>query len=159
MKEFLVLKLYQGELKQEEAREKLRLHGLNTSWKRICVLALQIDTFEGTAYEEKDRDLMMFAINNIAGELVEGEQCLKPMLVNHYQVTLLGGNHETDENFKRHVYSIAEMIQKNVKKHLNLKVSIGISQVYKDITGASKAYNEAREALKYRVMLGDEALL
>lgn len=159
LREYFILKLLQGEAKQEEVKEQVELMGEPSRWKWFCILSVKIDTLEDTPYEEKDRDLMMFAINNIVGELLPVENRMDPIVIKQSQVTVVGGLFETREKFRNFVFPLAESIQKVVHQSLKLKVSVGISRIYGNFSEVFKAFNESAEALKYRVHLGHEAVL
>jgi two-component system response regulator YesN len=157
--EFFVVKLLQGELRSAEIEEKMEMFGYDAQWRRMCTLAVQVDTLEGTAYEEKDRDLMLFAIKNIVGELLPPEQSLRVILSGQTVFAVLGGNQNGGPAYRDHVYACAEAIQQSVKSYLKLKVSIGVSRTCGRFEELPQAGKESLEALKYRVKLGHESIL
>lgn len=159
LNDFFMVRLLQGEIRQKELTERLMMLGHTGSWKSLCVAAVQIDTLDGTAYRESDKDLMLFAIKNIVNELAVPDQTLRTILTGQTVVAVLGGNQENAEDFKNEVYSWAEAIQQSVKHYLKLKVSCGISRAYTGFTELPQAYKESIEALKYRVKLGHESIL
>lgn len=63
-------KLLTGKISEEDFRYQGELYDFPTGWASLGVLMLQIDTLEGTRYEEQDRDLLLFAVNNMVGELL-----------------------------------------------------------------------------------------
>lgn len=65
-------KLLAGEISHTDFEEKLELYGVECTWPSMSLVAVQIDTLQNTRYEEKNRDLLMFAISNMVGELVPG---------------------------------------------------------------------------------------
>ncbi|WP_168119516.1 helix-turn-helix domain-containing protein [Paenibacillus sp. HB172176] len=159
LNEFFVMKLLRGELGPGEIGEGLKRFGHVLDWKQVCVLALQIDTLEHTAYDEKDRDLMLFAMKNIAGDLTAPEERLSTILTGQTLMVVLGGNLEQESAFKDHIYQRAEALQHAIKHYLKLKVSIGISRTHPCLEDLPTAYRESLEALKYRVKLGFESIL
>lgn len=157
--EFFVVKLLQGELRPAEIEEKLQQFGYRTRWRRMSMLAVQIDTLDGTSYEEKDRDLMLFAIKNIVGELLPPEQSLRTVLMGQTVFAVLGGNPSDEAVYKNDVYKCAEIIQQSIKIYLKLKTSVGISRTCSRFEALPQACKESIEALKYRVKLGHESIL
>ncbi|WP_248927221.1 helix-turn-helix domain-containing protein [Paenibacillus hamazuiensis] len=158
LKEFFVQKLFGGAIRPADFEEKLGLYGLDKPWPSMCVLAVQIDTLKDTKYEETDRDLLMFAIGNIVGELVPAEQRLVPVVTSDFQATLIGSPKEGAE-FKEQIFALSDEIQKAIYQYLDMKVSIGISRPFGSFAEARQALHEAVTSLKYRVGLGQESIL
>lgn len=157
--EFFIRKLLLGEVKASELREKLEQFGIHGSGSTICCAALQIDTLDGTRYDEKDRDLLMFAISNIVAELVESDCRLMPVVMSNDQITLFLHQGSDVKRFLERVIQEAETIQQTIKQVLDLPVSIGISRIYENLSRSPEAYKESIEALKYRVRFGQEVVL
>jgi two-component system response regulator YesN len=61
--------------------------------------------------------------------------------------------------WEQSVYRYAEHIQEAVRTYLGFTVSIGFSRTFCEWSEVPKAHREALEALKYRVKLGNEALI
>jgi two-component system response regulator YesN len=156
LNDFFAFKLFQGEVKQHELESKF---GDLVSWDQYCVLTVQIDTLEGTAYREADRDLLLFAVKNMLGEIASELLVLNPVIINNIQVVLIGVTHKNVEVFKKDVYLLSRSIQQTVKQYLKLQVSIGISNSFLMSVHASTAYHEAVDALKSRITHGREAIL
>jgi two-component system, response regulator YesN len=158
LKEFFMHKLFSGSIHPAEFEEKLGLYGWDKPWKSMYVIALQIDTLKETRYEEKDLDLLMFAINNMVGELVLAEQRLMPVVISDFQVTLIGSSKDSTE-FKEQIFNLSDEIQKAIFQYLNIKTSIGISRPFSSFADTQQALHEAMTSLKYRVGLGQESIL
>ncbi len=158
LKEFFMQKLFNGTIQPADFSEKLSLYGLEKPWPSMCMVAIQIDTLQDTRYEEANRDLLMFAISNIVGELVLSEQRLEPIVKADYQVTLMGSS-QTGEDFKEHIFNLSDEIQKAIYQYLEIKVSIGISRPFLSFADTQQALHEAMTALKARIGLGQESIL
>ncbi|WP_442049996.1 helix-turn-helix domain-containing protein [Paenibacillus sp. 2TAB19] len=158
LKEFFMQKLFGGTIQPTDFVEKLSLYGLEKPWPSMCVVAIQIDTLKDTRYEEGNRDLLMFAISNIVGELVVSEQRLVPIVKSDCQVTLIGSS-KTGEPFKEQIFNLSDEIQKAIHQYLDIKVSIGISRRFESFAETQQALHEAMTSLKVRVGLGQESIL
>lgn len=159
LKEFFILKLILRELDQNIVESRIKLYGYPNLSEPMCVLIIRIDTFEGTLYEDSDKDLMLFAINNIVGELLEDIIILKPIVIEEYQVTIIKTGNNQIQDIRDTIFSAAEKLQDIIQKMLKFSVSIGISQpiyTYKDI---HKGFDECIEALKYQISLGYKAVI
>ncbi|MEV5025479.1 helix-turn-helix domain-containing protein [Paenibacillus sp. LPE1-1-1.1] len=158
LKEFFMQKLFSGTIQPADFVEKLSLYGLEKPWPSMCVVAIQIDTLKDTRYEEANRDLLMFAISNIVGELVLSEQRLVPIVKSDCQVTLIGSSKEGPD-FKEQIFNLSDEIQKAIFQYLEIKVSIGISRPISSFAETQQALHEAMTSLKYRIGLGQESIL
>jgi two-component system response regulator YesN len=158
LKEFFVQKLFSGTIQPADFEEKLSLYGLEKPWPSMYVVAVQIDTLKDTRYEEANRDLLMFAISNIVGELVLTEQRLVPIVKSDCQVTLIGSLKE-GADFKEQIFNLSDEIQKAISQYLDIKVSIGISRSFSSFAETQQALHEAMTSLKIRVGLGQESIL
>jgi two-component system response regulator YesN len=159
MKELFTIKLIQGSLSGSELSDKINMFPHVRAWNHMALFTLQIDTLEGTRYEERDRFLLMFAINNIVSELIPETERLCPIIHHNSQVTVVGSSEESAEYFKQHLYKLVESIQAAVYQYLDLVVSIGISRTYTEWQLTGHALKEALEALKYRMSLGHKIIL
>ncbi|NHN31768.1 helix-turn-helix domain-containing protein [Paenibacillus agricola] len=157
LKEFYLLKLFSGDA--GEAAEKLSELGLDLQASSYHALVLQIDSLSDTRFEERDRDLLLFAINNMVGELIDTPYRLDPVVINQSQVTIIGSMNESASQWKQDVSHWAKLVQTKVREFWGLSVSLGISSPFFQLRHSGKAYAESLEALKYRLRLGNEAIL
>lgn len=159
---YFLIKMFQGKIRRAELDERMALFGFSgklAEWKQLCLITLQIDTLETTRYGKEDLELLLFAINNIIGELIAEEDRLPPIFIDQTQVTLVGSKEETPEPFNRFMYALTESIQQTVERVLGLQISIGISLPFRDPKQASIAYREGLEALKHRIHLGGRVIV
>jgi two-component system response regulator YesN len=159
LKEFFMLKLFAGQLSDSDFAYRSQTFGYPAHWKRLGVLAVQIDSLQETRYREHDKDLLLFAINNIVGEIISREERFSPILLDQSQVTLLLSSYEHEAQLKQQFYDIAEQIKAKVHEFLQLPVSIGISRPFERVTQSVLAYGECLEALKCRMSLGQEIII
>ncbi|WP_168735588.1 helix-turn-helix domain-containing protein [Cohnella fermenti] len=160
LKSFLVLKLLRGEEKEEgQLAQKLQEFGFPADWRWHAALAVQIDSLEGTRYSERDVDLLLFAVANIAGELIPAEERLDPVLMDQSSITLIGGTERTEPERRARLLNAAERIQESVRRYLDIPISIGISRSRPSLLAAPVSAEEALEALRYRIRIGPESVL
>ncbi|MBD2867271.1 helix-turn-helix domain-containing protein [Paenibacillus arenilitoris] len=159
VKDFFLMKLLMGQVSESEFAYKYETYGFGERGKALGVLALQIDSLEDTRYNDSEKELLLFAINNVVGELIPRESMLGHLLLDQSQVTLLLGQSEDPDELKNYFYRMAELIESKVKELLQLKISIGISRPFHKYTDAMDAYSEALEALKRRISLGFQLIL
>ncbi|WP_438447326.1 helix-turn-helix domain-containing protein [Gorillibacterium sp. sgz5001074] len=153
-----MVRLFQGHLKEAEILRHLEAFGLPQlpAGGPFAVLALQIKSLDHTRYEEKDRDLLMFAVNNIVGELIPPHKRLYPILIGQAQVTLIFADSEETETFTNEMNGIARQIVAAANDYLNLPVRIGVSNPFREWSLAPRAFEEGMEALHYGIRDQDE---
>ncbi|OXM84866.1 helix-turn-helix domain-containing protein [Paenibacillus rigui] len=158
LRTFLMVQLFLFGMKEREIVERMEALGLRHDFSRFCVLALQISSLESTRFSEKDADLLLFAVNNMVGELIASERRLQPIVLGRTQTTVVTGHAETAELFLADVYAIARLVQNKVAEVLDLKVNIGISVPYQRLPDIPRAYEEAVEAMKRYASFGEKAI-
>jgi AraC-like DNA-binding protein len=157
--ELFTMKLLLGKVRAGDIWDSLQHFGHATEWQERYVVVIQIDSWEDTLYDERDRNLLMFAINNIVEELIPKETRIKPVYMDMHQVTLVGNTDPGSGDFNAYIDSLYDKIQTSIKNVLKIKVSIGISRPFFDWFYAPKAYEEGTEALKYRIILDEESIV
>ncbi|RAN85932.1 hypothetical protein B5P41_32230, partial [Bacillus sp. SRB_28] len=97
-------------------------------WQQIAVITLQADLVNHTKYRASDRDLLLFAIQNILEETVVHNQQLLPIVLEHTVVTVIGTVEQDQFIFSQQLYVLTDQLQQQMDKILALQVSIGFSQ-------------------------------
>jgi two-component system, response regulator YesN len=159
LRQFFVMKLIRGEERESQLAVRLREYGYSADWEWHAVLAIQIDSLERSQYNENDRDLLLFAIANIVGELIPGGERLDPVVLEQSQITVVGGAGATEVAYKNRLFALAELIQQTVLQYLKLQISIGISHPHKRLIDIALSAEQALEALRYRIRFGPESVL
>lgn len=157
LKALTLTKLYRGELEAKELAEKQRTGELQAR-EAMLVIALQIDTLEGTKYAEADADLLRFALGNIAGELAAAQGLAGPVVLRD-TVALLTGADGPAAGLTRLAADLAGRIQEQARQHLLLSVSAGISRPFAELGAVPAAFQESAEALEYRLRFGAGAII
>jgi two-component system response regulator YesN len=156
---FFIRRLLQGEIRPSETRERWVQFSYDSAPGLFGVMTVQIDTVEKTRYNEHDKDLLLFAIGNMANDLIPSEQRLDPVVMVNNQVTICRSRQDYEEQFEADIYTFAERVQTTGWELLGLKISIGLSRPYRDIDETPQAYKESLESLKYRVRFGEQVIL
>lgn len=159
LKEYFVLKLFTGQISENDYLFRSYLSGFPSNWKYLGVLALQIDNLQETRCKEEDRELLLYAVSNIAQEVLPASLRFPPITLDQSQVTLVATDQEDWETVRNILYEAAECIKTNVEKVLRIKISIGISNPYVQLTDTVIAYGESLNALKARITLGREIII
>ncbi|MFS0724401.1 helix-turn-helix domain-containing protein [Paenibacillus sp. 1P07SE] len=149
-------------LRPQEIEEKLDYFGFAEQagrWSTMTVLAIQVDTLDNTRYAAKDIELLLFAIMNIAEEVISKENRLPAVIIDRSLVLLVGFEAADLPQAEEAADGLAGRVKELVAQYLQLSVSIGMGLPFQDIRLASRAYSEALEALKHRIRLGKGVII
>jgi len=156
---YLVLRLFLRRISAGELQEKLPLLGIAPSWQWLTAIAVQIDTLDGTRYEKKDYDLLLFAISNIVGEILPANKRLDPITLDRSSATVLLSDTIPADDLHAEMEDWADKLKKHISNVLGVSVSIGISRPYRHLLHTPEAFGEAVSALHYRINLGADVIL
>ncbi|MCR8630139.1 helix-turn-helix domain-containing protein [Paenibacillus radicis (ex Xue et al. 2023)] len=159
LKEFFVLKLFSGLISESDFLYRTKIFDFPTEWNKLVVLTIQIDTMQFTKYREHDRELLLFAINNIVCELLPQANRFSPILIDQSQVSLLACEENDHLLLKQQLHDTAQMLKESIQQYLQVKISIGISRPFDQLREAVRAYSECLEALRRRISLGQELIV
>lgn len=159
LKEFFVLKLFSGLISESDFLHRTKIFDFPTEWNKLAVLTVQIDTMPFTKYREHDRELLLFAVNNIVCELLPQANRFSPILIDQSQVSLLACQENDPLLLKQRLHDTAQMLKESIQQYLQVKISIGISRPFDRLKEAVQAYSECLETLRRRISLGQELIL
>lgn len=154
---FFFMKVFQGNVKQNEIPEKLVQFGYKeqlSAWKKMAAITLQIDLLDENRYSKNDLELLLFAVHNMIEELIPQEQRLAPIIMDQTIVTIIGSTDSDPVSFHNAKYALTEHLQQQIINYLHVQVSIGMSLPFSSFADLSIAYREGLEALKQRMKLG-----
>lgn len=130
---------------QEHIHHRLQLWDLlwlETQSYTVISLNMNKDEFRGT--EDKDINLDLFAIGNIAEDLMRSYQPSIMIRSIHHDWVILTAY--------EHVQDMALDIQKRVLAYQKIRLAIGISERKNSFQAISEAYEQARKALKVALL-------
>jgi two-component system response regulator YesN len=104
-------------------------------------------------------EMLHFAVKNICKEMID-EQNLGWTFYNALgQITILFYFQEEKEEPARLIFDLMDKIQQMINKTLKAAFSIGIGRGYERIKNIKRSYEEAKEALEYRFITGENSIL
>ncbi|QJD86473.1 helix-turn-helix domain-containing protein [Cohnella herbarum] len=125
---------------------------------RYCVIVIQIDGYrQFLGRDNKDQELVRFAIRNIADELLKPHGTHRALEVENDRLALLVqfGEAKLTEHF---LLTMIEM-QGTVRQYFRMSVTLGIGDVVHSQAAIKDSYHSAREYLKYRLFLGHGSII
>ncbi|GAB2556995.1 AraC family transcriptional regulator [Gracilibacillus alcaliphilus] len=159
LKQLFMIRLLQGKVSQNEIPLKCKSFNYSQDWNLFSVFSLKIDEIDQQKFSQNDQDLILFAINNLMEDLLSEKECLTPVVINDTQATIILTNSNNEAEYTRLVNQKVELIQSKVQELLHLSVSIGISKRYQHLDQAHLAFKESKEALKYRLKMGEASII
>ncbi|MDN4069123.1 response regulator [Paenibacillus vini] len=110
--------------------------------------------------ETNDTQLQLFAVLNIAKEIVRSIPGDYQVFIHHDEVVLLSIFDSADmEQMVGRSLDMLEEIRISVERYLKLTVTIGAGMAISDIGDVSLSYQEALRALDYRLILGSNKVI
>ncbi|WP_114351522.1 AraC family transcriptional regulator [Saliterribacillus persicus] len=159
LKQLFMMRLYQGKVSENEIPVKVKAFNYSQTWTWMTVFSLQIDSVDKDKFNKNDQDLLLFAINNLMEDLLGEDKRFTPVVMNDIQVTTVLTVCDSDSAYTHHINQTAQLIQEKVESLFHLSVSIGISQRFKELTETKTAFAESKEALKYRLKMGEASII
>lgn len=157
---FLSNLLYGSRLFTGEELKNLK-NSLETDMDNCPYQVVTIELCEKQEYgwNDDDRQLWIFAVLNIAAEVLSETCVFESCRDIHGRIHLVVQFNTIDANWPPNLYNLCERIRSLVSKHLNFNVTIGISNSHKGLKYLSKAYNEALYALKNSITFGENRVI
>ncbi|SFF20846.1 Two-component response regulator, YesN/AraC family, consists of REC and AraC-type DNA-binding domains [Paenibacillus catalpae] len=145
-----------GQIAARELEEQLRLLGLQTSEEKYACLLLELDFIADGEMQDRDTDLMRFAIRNIAEELTSGRGYVFEESEERIGILIGGPAHEMGLDECR---QWAEKLLSSAMKYAKASVTIGIGGSVSAVTGIKQSWSEAEEALDGKFLSGAGTVL
>ncbi|MFC4386344.1 helix-turn-helix domain-containing protein [Gracilibacillus marinus] len=159
LKQLFMMRLLQGKVHHDEIPLKLAAFHYTLDWTWLTVVSLKIDVIDHNKFEQSDQDLILFAINNLIEDIIPYTECFTPVVINDTQTTILITHDDDDAAYTKQLNDKIEAIQRQVQEMFHLTISIGISRRFTSLEEASTAFKESKEALKYRLKMGQSSII
>lgn len=108
--------------------------------------------------DTNDKQLQLFAVLNIADEIVQRNPFDKAF-IHHDEVVLLSINRTGEESIADRTLDLLEEIRFSVERFLKLTVTVGAGSAIWHLSDAVISYEDAQKALDYRVILGGNKVI
>lgn len=143
-----------------EGAEKLQLFCPRLKNAKLAVIVVGIDGLAADGIFENDRELWLFAVSNIFGEIFESENCFEISFDQNNRIVIIVNSFNSEKNNSRVDYiTLCETAQKLVKEFLKFTVTVGIGKPYEGLEKISLSYKEAQTALKNKLVLGNDRII
>jgi two-component system, response regulator YesN len=165
LRETFLASLISRKLSKAEIEEKLINYNVKLTGDRFVVSVLSIDNNSETKERLQslkysgDQELKLFAVYNIAEEIVNKHQS-GPIFMFNDRVVLLAVTEGTARNtmMEQLLRGLDEIVQ-SIEKYLKFSVTIGVGTVRNHKTEIKYSYEDAVLALDYRQILGNNRVI
>ncbi|UKS28694.1 AraC family transcriptional regulator [Paenibacillus sp. HWE-109] len=127
----------------------------------VIVIAFDLQTDGGVRFQEKDRDLIVFAVKNIVSELLQAQE-MEGIVINllndQVAVWLFCDPMQTEEGDSS-IKLFSERLRVLVSDYLRLSVTIGLSGQSERIGEVPELYEEALLAVRSRMIVGGNQVI
>jgi len=140
----------------------LKLLNIFLNPANFIVMVAEIDEWSNLQ-KSLEAEELHFYIRQV-GSIIEGiaNQNYKATTTNYTEngIAILVSFENDNPTFAVDVsIALAHKIQKQIEEELQLTVSIGIGSFYQDMANVKKSFHEAKEALKYKILMGHNSVI
>ncbi|CAG7656928.1 helix-turn-helix domain-containing protein [Paenibacillus allorhizosphaerae] len=140
-------------------RKYFDMLGIHFYDSRFVVLVIELDRKQHIA-SPRDVYLFTYAISNVAEELVAGVCKGVSVEVNDGVVAVIMSFEEDDpQGNQLQALQIADLVRNYVAEHFKQTVTIGVGSPHLQLEGIHESYKEAQNAMKYRLIMGDNTVI
>ncbi len=147
IEELFLLKLIKGELSNEKVAERAASIGKFKDYENFAVVSFQVREIYNKEERTKDEELMVILLLNAIRNELEGSNYLSPLSRNGVVTVLMDSELSEANDFRDHIFVIAEELQSKVENRLDVSIAVGISNSYKDPQNVQMAFKESIEAI------------
>ena len=175
LKEAFLTSLITRKQLQKEVFERCRNYGIDLNGNGFVTGVLSVDSaysnLSSTEASEKedvdysassllvDKELTLFAVLNIAEEIVEKHKLGLVFLYNGYVVVIASSPQKENALVLGNVLPAFEEIRLSIEKFLRITITTGIGTVVTDVTQLSYSFEDAVSALDYRLIHGSNRII
>lgn len=140
-------RVYQGEIVNPD-QKLFEDNGFDTSGHCGGSYFVMAVKYHAHFTDEEDKELYLFALDNIASELTARENCLPPVLIGSLMYLTCYIKTDSNESATMKIQMLAMMIITTVKKYVKRSLNIGISQGFEHLSDIMTGVEESRKALQ-----------
>lgn len=138
--------------------EHLGTYGISVKFDNFVTLAAEIDDMKDMG--NIDKEIFLFGVKNIVEEIVNTEYSGFVTSNDHTVVFIMElPQAEYFLDYKRTVKYLCSEVIDSIKKYMGFTVSIGVSRLHHGANELEKSYLEAMEAIKYRLLYGEQSVI
>lgn len=150
VKNLFFTNLLSRQLSNQQVEERCRTLSLSIYHKWYALAMFRIENTENSGFRTIDTDLILFAVKNIAGELLNASRLCYSGVKDNAFLLLFHTSSENLEEAAAEVQASIEQLLSMVLSTLFIQLAAGVSVLYARLTDTPDALVQAEKALKYR---------
>ncbi|MNH94918.1 HTH-type transcriptional regulator YesS [compost metagenome] len=165
IREIFALQLLQGRFlhySRDQLEGMLRRYDVPAGAENsIIVIACDPQQDGVSRFQENDRDLIVFAVKNIAGDLLQSQEkegIVINLLNDQVAIWIFRDPNQVEED-QSEIKSFAEKLRMLISNYLRLPVTIGLSGQSERIVEVPELYEEAVLAVRSRIVVGGNQVI
>jgi two-component system response regulator YesN len=144
-----------------DIEQRMVYTGIEFPSDKFVVFLIELEellTYSGN--DVANRQLTLFAVRNICDEVLNQQHWgMSIVALESTLVVLLSFELEKVLDLKELRLQLATAVKENIKRYLNLSVSIGVGNVYSGLQQIHYSYKEALNAIQMKALLGNGKLI
>jgi AraC-like DNA-binding protein len=144
-----------------EYEKKLKHFNMDVN-QPFTAAIISIDKYEVVkeAYSEKDIYLLKFILSSVIGEISSNHNiAVWSDWISHKQLGVLFQTVDNKNESMIRILQICHEIRLWIDHHVHFTITIGTGEIASDLTGVSRSYSEALQALTYKPALGSNNVI
>ncbi len=144
----------------QELETTLSYIGLHIKGQGFVVMLLRMNGYNGEISKEilKELEASRIVVNDVLMDILDDNAYLHNIDNDKIAVLLIAKSSDDRED-QHNIREIAQNILDQLYDDLNIKVTLGIGSVYKDLIDMSFSYEEANKALEYKAIEKETRLI
>jgi len=142
--------LLKGKLSQSQTEARAASLNLPTYCKWFSISHYKIENISQSGFERFDTDLVMFAVKNVAEELLDTSKILYCGVFENDFIIIHKIETESQAEAEKYLADAAKKLIAVITSSLHVQFGCGISNLFTNLRDASEAYLNTTDALKYR---------
>lgn len=155
-RQLFLRRIYQGEI-ISPSRELFEKHGFFMETYEGGTWFVMTIKYHNPFKDENDRQLYLFALDNIVSELINEEDTFPPVTIGSLMYLTCWIKTDFSESAVMKMQMLAIMITTTVKKYIDMPLNIGISQGFTNLQNITMGINESNKALQNAMRAEGEA--
>ncbi len=154
--------LIRNRLNKEEVLERSKAYGVELNGTSFLAAVINMDfkiSVENKAYDIRDKELIRFAVANIAEEILNRQEKGIIFRSSDFIVIIFCSNESDKNKFIRTSLLALEEIRQSIKKYIKISSTIGVGTFEEDILNLSYSYESAVSALDYKLIFGNNKVI
>lgn len=118
------------------------------------------DFFDGENLASDSYRLLSFVVSNCVKDFFEDAHTVFDLVdADHYLIQVIGFSGKNKEEHKEALWKKLHSIHEFFNSRLKIRLSVSMGSLFEEAEGLADSYEQAREAMEYRMMMGSNVVI